>query len=77
MSEYNGHPTKAHWNVSLWLYNEERLYRLVQEAVKVYPLSRKDAANHLLAVLPGETPDGVRYTYPTVYAAIEDEYQGK
>ena len=25
--EYNGHKNWNHWNVSLWLYNDEAMYR--------------------------------------------------
>jgi len=26
--EYNGHPSRAHWNVALWFGNDYGLYRL-------------------------------------------------
>jgi len=72
VSEYNGHPSRAHWNVSLWLYNTEPLYRLVQDVCRRSP-DASAAARALLATLPSKTPDGYAYTFETVRAAIEDE----
>jgi hypothetical protein len=69
VSEYNGHKSRAHWNVSLWLFNDEPLYRLVQEALSSTK-TKDEAAKLLLTQLPDETPDGVRYTFDTVRAAL-------
>ena len=66
---YNGHKNWAHWNVSLWLFNEEPLYRLACRAMKFAP-NRDEAARRLLRDLPPTTPDGARYTFSAVRAAI-------
>lgn len=29
---YNGHPSYAHWNVSLWFGSDEDLYRMARSA---------------------------------------------
>ena len=34
MSDYNGYPNRATWNVSLWLNNEEYHYRALQAMAK-------------------------------------------
>lgn len=34
MSDYNGYPNRATWNVSLWLNNDEPIYREMQTVVK-------------------------------------------
>ncbi len=73
---YNGHPSRAHWNVSLWLYNDEGLYGLVQTAVKRCA-NREEAAAWLMDELPHSTPDGVAYTHALVFYALENEYPRK
>lgn len=32
MSEYNGHPSYEHWNVSLWVNNDQGLYEIALES---------------------------------------------
>lgn len=72
MQEYNGHPSHAHWNVNLWLFNDEGLYRLVQAALEAN--SDKDsAARWLLTQLPPKTPDGVPYSFTTIRHALVGE----
>ncbi len=34
MTEYNGHKDHKHWNVALWINNDEKLYREAVEARK-------------------------------------------
>jgi hypothetical protein len=33
MAKYNGHKNWNHWNVSLWVNNDEGLYRMARENV--------------------------------------------
>ena len=68
---YNGHKNWAHWNVALWIGNDEGLYRLACDAVKT-TTSRKRAALKLVRYLPARTPDGARYSIAAVYAALDD-----
>lgn len=72
MAEHNGHASRDHWNVSLWLHNTEPLYRLLQDGVKSHAGDRDAAARWILARLPQRTPDGTAYTLETVRAALED-----
>ena len=65
----NGHKNWNHWNVSLWLFNDEGLYRLMVGIVR--RSSTKDiAAKEILGYLPKRTPDGAPYTYTSVRAAL-------
>ncbi len=68
-----------HWNVSLWLFNTEYLYRLVREYVRRSP-TKDEAAKHILRHLqretsandkhPVTTPDGAPYTLASIRAAL-------
>lgn len=68
---FQGHKNWAHWNVALWLSNDEPLYRFVCDCVK-HNKNRKAAVRAILRGLPERTPDGARYSAKAVYAAIED-----
>lgn len=69
MAKYNGHKNRNHWNVSLWIGNDEGLYRAALYFMRRYG-NKNDAARMLLACLPEKTPDGVRYSFTTVRAAL-------
>jgi hypothetical protein len=72
MSTYNGHKNWNRWNVSLWLMNDEGLYRQVEQALNDLRTS-DDTARALAAQLKGKsTPDGAPYTFTTIRAAIRD-----
>ena len=66
--KYNGHKNWAHWNVSLWINNDEGLYHLAPYCVRRG--TRDEAARKLLAELPSETPDGAKYSLSSVRAAL-------
>lgn len=53
MTEYNGHPSWEHWNVSLWVCNDEPLYRMARA------MSRRDFIEEMM---DRSTPDGAEYT---------------
>ena len=70
---YNGHKNWDHWNVSLWLFNDEGLYSLVREN-RFH--TRDKAAKRILETLNDcgltETPDGAPYTFTSIRAAIAE-----
>ena len=68
---YLGHKNWNHWNVSLWLFNEESLYRLTQNLLSRN--TKDEAARLLLSQLPSHTPDGAPYTFSSIRAALVGE----
>lgn len=73
MTKFNGHKNWNHWNVSLWINNDEGLYSLARDCVK-RSLTKADAAFLFIqsvrdcgAVL---TPDGAPYSVSSVRAAM-------
>ena len=70
--EYNGHPSKGHYNVALWLNNDESLYRLCQ--LYLTRFGRREAARRIAKLWKGaRTPDGFLFTYSRVYHALDNE----
>lgn len=63
--EYNGHPSHAHWNVALWIGNDEGLYHAALDAIDLAPDCNDgtmlDHAYNIFRESTGmeETPDGV------------------
>jgi len=71
MPAYNGHKSWNQWNVSLWINNDESLYRFALSLVKQYGVGV--GAVKLAQALQGEkTPDGARYNLTSVRNAIAD-----
>lgn len=70
---FNGHANWNHWNVSLWINNDEGLYRLAQECIKEND-TRQGAAEDMLNFLEShrnyKTPDGAPYSVTTIKAAM-------
>lgn len=73
MTRYNGHKNWNHWNVSLWINNDEGLYRMAKDAIR-RAANRGAAASQLHHELTftgnGCTPDGARYTKTAIRAAM-------
>jgi hypothetical protein len=65
MATYNGHPSWRLWNVSLWVGNDEGLYRLALDCIRLSK-TRRDAARYMLYRLVStghqKTPDGAPYS---------------
>lgn len=73
MSKYNGHKNWNHWNVSLWINNDEGLYRMALAAIdrnRGKKNARKAAAYDLLCLLDDKTPDGAPYSVSSICAAM-------
>ena len=83
MATFNGHKNWNHWNVSLWINNDEGLCNLARECIKEAPASNyvrhgyrpRDAASFLfMARIHGmgiyTTPDGGIYNQTAVRAAM-------
>lgn len=69
---YNGHKNWNQWNVSLWLNNDERLYRMAQEYVRMF--GKAKAAHGIMGELEANderfTPDGAPYSITAIKNAL-------
>ena len=70
MTRYNGHKNWNHWNVSLWINNDEGLYRLARRCV-FSTHNRTQAAETFLQLCgTDKTPDGAPYSVTSIKAAM-------
>jgi len=81
MSTYNGHRSWAYWNVSLWIGNDEGLYRLALDCIK-QAKTRREAARAFIVDLVEcgykhrtelgavSTPDGAAFSVDKVVCAM-------
>lgn len=74
MPTYNGHKNWNHWNVSLWINNDEGLYRMAVDYARRRSVTKDRAAVLMLDALHEagitHTPDGAKYTKTTIRAAM-------
>jgi hypothetical protein len=74
MAAYNGHKNWNHWNVALWVNNDEGLYQAALDHVRNCSGGRKKAASNMLYALRAtgitHTPDGAPYSVTTIQAAM-------
>lgn len=78
MAAYNGHKNWNHWNVSLWINNDEGLYRSAMDCVfyatKDRQGTKEQAAKAMLSHLKecgiDKTPDGAPYSVSSIRAAM-------
>lgn len=73
MAKYNGHKNWNHWNVSLWINNDEGLYREVCSFIRKYG-NKDSAAKRLYQIWTdcgmAKTPDGAPYSVSSIRAAM-------
>ena len=80
---YQGHKNWNHWNVSLWLNNDEGLYSIAKHMKQHYARARVSGesrstfiARQVLRRLKDEgitkTPDGAPYSISSIRAAMKD-----
>lgn len=73
MATYHGHKNWNHWNVSLWINNDEGLYNMALDYVRSAK-TKDEAARNMLADLAEmgatKTPDGAPYTISAIRAAM-------
>ena len=71
---FNGHRNYNHWNVSLWLNNDEGLYRMMTRAYGHGRRTKRQAAQNMLDELMAlgqtKTPDGAPYSVTSIRAAM-------
>jgi hypothetical protein len=74
MSKYNGHKNWNHWNVSLWLNNDENFYHMMKEFRD--QSARYTASKNMLSWLHDcgmqATPDGAPYSISSIRAAMTE-----
>ena len=69
--EYNGYPSWNAWNVSLWINNDEDLYRLAYNVVN--DMGYKDGYEFLCEWWSNKvTPDGAKFSKRAIKLAIRD-----
>lgn len=73
MAKYNGHKNWNHWNVALWINNDEGLYRYAIGLIN--ECNSKDEAAELMRYRLAQdgitkTPDGAPYSKTTIRAAM-------
>jgi hypothetical protein len=75
MKPYNARiiPSYNYWNVSLWISNDEGLYRSALDCIRQHS-NKDDAARAFLAMLTDngmtKTPDGVPYKFTYIRYAM-------
>ena len=71
--EYNGHRSWNAWNVSLYISNEEHLYRLAVECLRTTSNLEQATSKFIryAVILGDKTPDGAVYNRLSIKLALE------
>ena len=70
---YNGHKNWNHWNVSLWINNDEGLYNVARQfkrSRKTADKAARDMLQELTDMGIDKTPDGAPYSVSSIAAAM-------
>jgi hypothetical protein len=74
MPKYNGHKNWNHWNVSLWINNDQGLYLHALVLIRGGKFTKDAAAARMLSNLHAmgisKTPDGAPYSKSAIRAAM-------
>ena len=65
---YLGHKNWNHWNVALWMFNDEGLYHLALACLRNQTID--EATQMFLGAVDRKTPDGAPYSKASVIAAL-------
>jgi hypothetical protein len=83
MPKFNGHKNWNHWNVSLWLNNDERFYGAMVTWIEAAGNLDRAARGFHYALTSGEygdrlthTPDGAPYSIASIRAAMVGHGRG-
>ena len=68
----NGYKNWTHWNVSLWINNDEGFYNLALECKELSNNLNEAALQFISQVGTGSTPDGASWSLSAVKAAIKE-----
>ena len=67
---HNGYRSWNAWNVSLWVNNDESLYRMAYDLAAKHGINK--AANVMARSLNGaKTPDGATYNRTAILSALD------
>jgi hypothetical protein len=72
MAKFNGHKNWNHWNVSLWINNDEGLYHMARafSAQNTRHVAAKELLEYLSNMGITKTPDGAPYSVSSIMAAM-------
>jgi hypothetical protein len=68
---YQGHPSWQAWNVSLWIANDEPIYRLAMDCLARNKKIQDAAIAFIDELGMAKTPDGAEYDLKSVKYALK------